>query len=719
MKNQITINFCRALCLTVLLVAFVQITSAQETALDYTFGTNGRVQTDIGSSFDVIRSVAVQADGKILAGGRGGITAGQTRFTIARYFPNGALDGTFGTNGINVINFLDPATGSPLGLSEIKTVLVQPDGKILLVGDGDNKYFVAARLNADGTFDSTFGTNGRAVTLIPGTGNKSVYAAVPQPDGKFVLCSQGIVTSVNRTLFLLARFNTDGTVDTSFGANGFASTRFSDNNSADAIPQTLILQSDGKIITAGWATAPPAFTRGAALARFNSNGTLDATFGTGGLAFDQPGGMIQEIALLPDGKLIAVTTSASSGGFILNRYNANGSLDQTFGEFGRLETIFPGGASNATEVLVQPDGKILAGGYNVQANAWVLARYAANGTFDRTFGTGGRVVVADTSPNNQDPRAYDMTLQPDGKILFGGYQGGDMYLVRLKARNAATQFDFDSDGRADTSVFRPSSGVWYLNRSVDGFSAAQFGVETDKIAPADYDGDGKSDIAVWRDNPGNPEFSYFYIFQSTTNTVRTEQFGTSGDNSRSVGDWDGDGKADLAVYRASTNFFYYRPSFSPGTNFVGIQWGAAGDVPVRGDFDADGKTDAAVFRPSTGVWYIRQSSNGQSLAVQFGAGSDKAVAGDFDGDGKSDIAVFRPSSGVWYIRQSSNNQIRAAQFGLGTDKIVAADYDGDGKTDVAVWRDGVYYILQSGNAQTTAQQFGAPTDTPVASAFVQ
>jgi hypothetical protein len=277
-------------------------------------------------------------------------------------------------------------------------------------------------------------------------------------------------------------------------------------------------------------------------------------------------------------------------------------------------------------------------------------------------------------------------------------------------------FDFDGDGRTDYGVFRPSNSTWYLNRSTQGLYAAQFGLSTDKLVPADYDGDGKTDIAVWRE----ASFAYFYILNSTTNTVRTEQFGATGDNPSVVGDWDGDDKADLAVYRnvaaGGQSFFFYRPSSQPGVDFVPIRWGAFGDVPLRGDFDGDGKMDAAVYRASDNIWYISQSSNNQPRYIQWGIAGDKRIEGDYDGDGRTDAVIFR--DGLWAILQSSNNQARYQQFGQAGDRLVAGDYDGDGKTDFAVWRDGVFYTLRSNGNQLELNQFGAASDVPVAAAFV-
>jgi hypothetical protein len=223
-------------------------------------------------------------------------------------------------------------------------------------------------------------------------------------------------------------------------------------------------------------------------------------------------------------------------------------------------------------------------------------------------------------------------------------------------------------------------------------------------ANGDFDGDGKTDVAVFRPDAGN----WFYL-QSSDDAFRSVQFGLIGDRI-APGDYDGDGKTDYAVFRPSNGVWYILQSRA---GFTAAQFGIAEDLPVQGDFDGDGKTDIAVFRPSSGTWYLLQSTAGFA-AVPFGLSTDKPVRGDFDGDGKADIAVFRPSNGTWYRFNSSNNQFVAVQFGISEDKPIAADYDGDGKTDIAVFRpsNGTWYLLQS-TAGFRGVQWGIETDQPV------
>ncbi len=273
-----------------------------------------------------------------------------------------------------------------------------------------------------------------------------------------------------------------------------------------------------------------------------------------------------------------------------------------------------------------------------------------------------------------------------------------------------TSCDFDRDGKTDISVFRPSSGHWYISNSSDGsFRAEHFGASGDQLMPGDYDGDGHTDLAVFR-----PSNGYWYIIDSSTNTFRAQAWGQSGDIAAS-GDFDGDGVTDIAVFRPSSGAWYILRSFE---GFLAQQFGTSGDVPVVGDYDFDGRKDIGVFRPSTGAWYIQQSAVG-FLAQQFGSPGDQPVTGDFDGDNKADIAVFRPSNGAWYIQQSAAG-FRAQIFGTNGDVAATGDYDGDAKADVAVFRpsNGSWYLLKSSNGDFVGQQFGLNGDRPAPAVYM-
>jgi hypothetical protein len=233
----------------------------------------------------------------------------------------------------------------------------------------------------------------------------------------------------------------------------------------------------------------------------------------------------------------------------------------------------------------------------------------------------------------------------------------------------------------------------------------------------DYDGDLKADAAVYRGSTG----TWFSLDSSTANaTYRYRGWGVQAQGDTPVvGDFDGDGIPDPTVFRPGTGTWFILQSGSGYATWDWIGWGQAADILVPGDYDGDWKTDAAVFRPSTGTWYVKPSSGGAGWSVAFGSSSDIVLAGDFDGDGRRDPAVYRPSTGTWFWLKSSTNFTSFDYRGWGVeaegDVPVPGDYDGDGKTDLCVFRPstGTWFILESSSGFTTWSHFGwgQPGDT--------
>lgn len=272
--------------------------------------------------------------------------------------------------------------------------------------------------------------------------------------------------------------------------------------------------------------------------------------------------------------------------------------------------------------------------------------------------------------------------------------------------------DFDRDWYSDLSVYRPgAAGGWYILQSASNSpNIVAFGTTGDRPVPGDYDGDGKTDVAVFRPSTGT-----WYVLSSLSASVQITNWGTTGDKPVQ-GDYDGDGKTDVAVFRPSTGTWWIIRSSDSGTYTV--PFGISTDTLVQGDYDGDFKTDQAVYR--NGTWYIKLSSNGSVVTQNFGLASDTPISGDFDGDGKYDLAIFRSSSGDFWVLSSLNGTAGFVHWGQTGDIPVPADYDRDGTTDFAIFRPstGEWYILRSSNGSYFSLQWGINGDIPIPSAYL-
>jgi len=391
-------------------------------ALDTTFNTTGKVTTNVGGqSADTGAALVIQADGKLLVAGNAALNSGATvtNFAAARFTSAGALDTTFNGTG-RVI--------TPVGSSNLKDLataaIQQADGKLVLGGYArmtvGNDDFALVRYNLDGTLDTTFNTTGKVTTPIGASADHG-NALVQQADGKLVLA--GYTFGANFDVAVV-RYNLDGSLDTSFNTTGKVTTPV---GTADDVALAVIQQVDGKLVIAGYSNSGATTGQDFMLIRYNTDGSLDTTFNTTGKVVtavatgnvtDQAWGLVQQ----SDGKLVAAgyASNGTNFDFAVVRYNTDGTLDTTFNSTGKVITPIGAGADQGAAVTLQSDGKIVVTGFsnNGSNDDFALVRYNTDGTLDTSFNTTGKVT---TPIGIGTDHIAGIKSQADGKLVVGGY----------------------------------------------------------------------------------------------------------------------------------------------------------------------------------------------------------------------------------------------------------------------------------------------------------
>lgn len=389
------------------------VSYAQSGVLDTTFGNNGIVTTVITGSYNLAHTSVVQADGKILVAGEAGEPT-PMQVAIARYNTDGTLDTSFGNSGTLLIQV------GPFR-SYARSIALQADGKIVIGAytyDDIAADFAVIRLLADGTLDNSFGNNG--ITIADAGSHDIVDAMILLNDGKILLAGN------NYTDFLAARFNTDGSLDTTFGTNGWTAIGF---DSSDSQVKDVALQDDGKILLSGYAYNNSTGVNSMATTRINADGSIDPTFGTAGKITVNSGNnddFAVAIAVQTDGKIVMggytyVGENPLRYDLVAVRLNTDGTFDDNYANNGvAIGRVLEDGQNYAEQMILQPDDKIILAGYAAEIDNYNLAmlRFDTDGNVDTTFGIDGKV---STDINARPDFGKAITLQPDNKIILAGY----------------------------------------------------------------------------------------------------------------------------------------------------------------------------------------------------------------------------------------------------------------------------------------------------------
>jgi uncharacterized delta-60 repeat protein len=435
----------------------------QTGSLDITFDTDGKVTTAV-SPFDTednAKSVAIQSDGKIVAVGYSLISGAELStdydFAVVRYNTDGSLDTDFDTDGKVTTdisgNFEDQAY----------SVAIQSDGKIVVAGysliNGNDCNIIVVRYNQDGSLDASFDSDGIVSTDIFGLSEEKAYSLAIQSDGKIVVAGYSLTEGYQD--FAVVRYNSDGSLDTGFDSDGIVTTPV--GSYAD-LATCVVIQSDGKIVATGQSLISGNDYDFSAV-RYNSDGSLDTSFDTDGKVITAIAGTNDDraysAAIQSDGKIVVVGYTYGTGlyHYALVRYNTDGSLDASFDSDGIAITVIGNLIDIAYAVAIQNDGKIVAAGYSYNpasnANDFALVSYNSDGSLNTNCDTDG-IVTTPIGPTVD--MASAMAIQGDGKIVVVGQSlisvldGGSTYDFSVVRYNSNTS-GLNTIENQDMSIF--------------------------------------------------------------------------------------------------------------------------------------------------------------------------------------------------------------------------------------------------------------------------
>jgi uncharacterized delta-60 repeat protein len=446
--------------------------------LDLAFSGDGKLLSTDGG-FAEGRAIAIQPDGKILVAGHQ-LGSSVNEFVVLRLMPDGALDSSFGTTG---------RVRTPMGTDNAyaTAVTAQQDGKVLVAGycdSGSSTYFCLARYNGNGALDNTFGVFGKVIASSMPSGFARAIAL--QSDGVIVVA--GYCFASPNLGFCVARFNADGSLDTTFNTSG---SQFTQVGVSNDYGYAVALTPFGQIYVAGHClTGAPAPASEFCLAKYNIDGSLISNFGAGGKVLTNMGTVVANGYALALDRGKPVVAGRCDGDFCLARYNViDGSLDTSFGGDGKVITAMGSGSDSAQAVAVQYDGQIVVAGYcAVGARTdFCLARYNNDGSLDASFGASGKVFTAVGAGNDL---AYAVTTQANGRIVVAGAcdtgDGINIYEPCIARYQGIEGFGCSLDIDGDKAVRATTDSLRHL-RAVYGFqSAANINL--------DLDGDGARGI---------------------------------------------------------------------------------------------------------------------------------------------------------------------------------------------------------------------------------